>query len=415
MARVSGLKAELALARYYLDQTTIVAPENGHIVNLQVRPGMVASILRVGGTAPFICDDDGYLLANIPAPGGAPGGAVSGVIFNTFASNTSAFTLAAGKPASFLFCSEDGLIMGWNSSVDSTNAHILFDNSKSGAVYKGCTLGGTPLLYAANFNSGTVDVFDGSLTPVVNAKTFVNPAVPAGFGPFNVQLINGSVYVLWAKQGDEKHDDVAGAGNGYLALFDQSGNLLSSLISGGVLNSPSGIAVAPATFSPFGGDLLIENFGDGKVNAFNLTTGVLAGTLNTPAGTPIAIPGMWSINFGSGARNEDPGTLYFTAGIAGGPNNDPVESHGLFGSIQAVPSFSATTVENAASAVSGPITANEWVTITGSGLAATIGAWKVTGAQLPTTINGVSVTINGEAAPVSFVGNQQITHRKQIF
>jgi uncharacterized protein (TIGR03118 family) len=360
---------------------------------------------------------DGYgtksaLVVSIPAPGGATsGGTVTGVIFNTFSSNTSAFTLAAEKPASFLFCSEDGLIMGWNSSVDSTHAHVLFDNSASGAIYKGCALGGTasaPLLYAANFNSGNVDVFNGNLTQVENPKAFINPAVPAGFAPFNVQIIGGNVYVLWAKQDAAKHDDVAGAGNGYLAVFDPFGNLLSSPVSQGLLNSPWGLAIAPSTFVPFGGDLLIGNFGDGKINAYNPTTGAQIGTLNTASGVPIAIPGLWSINFGSGARNEDAGTLYFTAGIGGGPNNDPVESHGLLGSIQAVPSFTSAAVESAASFVSGPIAANEWISITGAGLSATTGAWAPSGTQLPTTLNGVSVMVNNEAAPVSFVGNTQI-------
>jgi uncharacterized protein (TIGR03118 family) len=360
---------------------------------------------------------DGYgtataLIVSIPAPGNTPGGAVTGVILNSFsATNTTAYTLAAGKPAQFIFCSEDGLITGWNSSVDSTHAHILFDNSKSGAVYKGCALGGTaaaPLLFAANFNAGTVDVFDGSLNSVKTLNAFVNPAVPAGFAPFNVQILNGSVYVLWAKQDGAKRDDVAGAGNGYLATFSQSGTLLSAPVSQGALNSPWGMAIAPPSFGPFAGDLLIGNFGDGKIDAFNPLTGVLAGTLNTAAGAPIAIPGLWSINFGSGARNEDSGTLYFTAGIGGGPNNDPLESHGLLGSIQAVPSFTAAGVVSAASFASGPISANEWISISGFGLSPTTGAWKVTPPSLPTTLGGVTVTVNGESAPVSFAGNTQL-------
>jgi len=213
-----------------------------------------------------------------------------------------------------------------------------------------------------------VDVFDGTLTPVKTANAFVNPAVPAGFAPFNVQILSGNVYVVWAKQDAAKHDDVAGAGNGYLAIFNQTGTLLSAPVSQGALNSPWGLAIAPLTFGPFGGDLLIGNFGDGKINAFNPVTGTLAGTLNTAAAAPISIQGLWSINFGSGARNEDSGTLYFTAGIGGGPNNDPVESHGLLGSIQAVPSFTAAGVVSAASFVSGPISANEWISIAGSGL-----------------------------------------------
>lgn len=360
---------------------------------------------------------DGYgtasaLIVNIPAAGGAvTGGPVTGVILNAFSSNPAVFDVAAGKAASFLFCAEDGLISGWNSSVDSTHAKVLFDNSKSGAVYKGCAIGGTsaaPMFYAANFNAGTIDVFDGSFNQVLNAGAFANSLIPAGFAPFNIQNIGGTLYVTYAKQDAMKHDDVAGAGNGYVATFDLTGKLLSNLIAQGPLNSPWGLAIAPATFGPFGGSLLVGNFGDGKINAFSVTTGKLNGTLDDPKGNPIAIVGLWSINFGSGARNEDAGTLYFTAGIGGGPNNDPPESHGLLGSIQGVPVFPVTGVVSTASSAAGPITANEWVSIKGNELSPTTAPWTITGTTLPTTLNGVTVTVNGEAAPVSLVGNTQI-------
>jgi uncharacterized protein (TIGR03437 family) len=220
--------------------------------------------------------------------------------------------------------------------------------------------------------------------------------------------MNGGVYVSFAKQDAQRHDDVAGAGNGYVALFDMSGNLLSNPIAQGPLNSPWGMAIAPAGFGPFAGALLVGNFADGKINAFSLPGGASLGALNDTTGSPIAMPGLWSINFGSGTRNEDAGTLYFTAGVGGGPNNDPVESHGLLGSIQAAPSFTTSGVQNGASFIAGPIAANEWVTIMGSGLSATTASWQVTGTQLPTQLNGVTVTVNGEAAPVSFLGNAQI-------
>ena len=259
---------------------------------------------------------------------------------------------------------------------------------------------------AANFNSGAVDVFDGTLTPV--SRAFANPAVPTTFAPFNVAVLNGSVYVAWAKTDPAKQDDVAGAGNGYVSVFDMSGNLTSNLVSQGPLNSPWGLAIAPATFGPFGGALLVGNFGDGKINAFSLAGGKLLGTLNDSKGNPLAISGLWSLNFGSGARSEDPGTLYFTAGPGGGPKNDPLESHGLLGSIQAVPSFVSAGIQSAASFNSGPIAPNEWVTILGAGLSTTTGSWQITGTTLPVQLNGVKVTVNGEAAPVSFVSNSQI-------
>src|SRR5580692_824772 len=296
------------------------------------------------------------LVVTIPQAGNAgTAGPVTGVIFNPFASNANAFDVQTGKSSLFLFCSQDGVVTGWNQSVSGTKASILFDNSKSGAVYTGCALGGTaaaPYLFAANFNAGTVDVYDGNLNlnaapyntgslplPYSTSSPFSNPAIPAGFAPFNVQNINGVLFVTYAKQDAQKHTNVGGAGNGYVALFNLNGSLIANLISQGPLNSPWGMAIAPDNFGPFAGALLVGNFTDGKINAFNVTTGALLGTLDDTAGNPLAIPGLWSLNFGAGAQGEDPGTLYITAGIGGGPNNDPVESHGLFASIQAAPAF----------------------------------------------------------------------------
>jgi hypothetical protein len=160
-------------------------------------------------------------------------------------------------------------------------------------------------------------------------------------------------------------------GNGYVAMFNLSGSLIANLISQGPLNSPWGMAIAPANFGLFAGALLVGNFG-------------------------------------GGAEGEDPGTLYITGGIGGGPNNDPVESHGLLASIQAAPSFAATGIQNGASFTAGPIAPNSWVAIKGNGMSATTGTWQVTGSTLPTAINGVGVTLNGTAVPVSFMSNTQV-------
>src|ERR1700686_2135140 len=164
--------------------------------------------------------------------------------------------------------------------------------------------------------------------PYSTSSSFSNPAIPAGFAPFNVQNIDGTLFVTYAKQDAQKHDDVGGPGNGYVATFNLSGSLIANLVSQGPLNSPWGMAIAPANFGPFGGALLVGNFTDGKINAFNATTGAMLGTLDDTTGNPIAIPGLWSLNFGSGAQSEDPSTLYITAGIGGGPNNEPLGSHG---------------------------------------------------------------------------------------
>jgi uncharacterized protein (TIGR03437 family) len=308
--------------------------------------------------------------------------------------------------------------------VSGTKASILFDNSKSGAVYTGCAVGGTaatPYLFAANFNAGTVDVYDANMNlnpppygqsglpqPFSGSSSFSNPEIPTGFAPYNVQNINGTLFVTYAKQDAQKHVSVGGQGNGYVAMFNLNGALIANLISAGPLNSPWGMAIAPSNFGLFAGALLVGNFSDGTINAFNPTTGAMLGTLDDATGTPIAIPGLWSLNFGGGAQSEDPGTLYITAGIGGGPNNDPVQSHGLLASIQAAPSFVTSGIQNAASFVAGPIAPNTWVQIKGNGLSMTTGTWQVTGSTLPTQVNGVGVTINGTPVPVSFVSNTQV-------
>ena len=352
---------------------------------------------------------DGYgnkvaLTVSIPAPGGATGGAVTGVI----SSGAAAAFNTGGKPSSFLFCSEDGIISGWNTG---TTAAVLVDNSKAGAIYKGCTLMTNtpigPVLYAANFNSGKIDSWDGKLNAnPLPANAFVNTAIPAGFAPFNIQAIGSYLYVTYAKQDDQKEDDVAGAGNGYLAVFDTVGNLVGNLVAKGQLNSPWGLVMAPATFGPFPNALLVGNFGDGNINAFNPLTGALLGTLGLvdSKGAAATIPGLWSLSFGSGAQNEDPGTLYFTAGPGGGPNNDPLESHGLLGSISPVPTVKTNGLLNAGSLLSGPIAPGTFVTISGNALSPITASAQTTG----TALSGVSVAVNGEPAFVSFIGNTQI-------
>jgi len=365
------------------------------------------------------------LVVTIPQAGNAGTvGPVTGVVFNPFTSTANGFDVQTGKPALFIFCSEDGVISGWNQTVSGTKASILFDNSASGAVYTGCAIGGTaaaPYLFAANFNAGTVDVYDLNLNlnpvpynqnaqplPYAGSSSFSNPAVPAGFAPYNVQNIGGTLFVSYALQNAAKRDSVAGVGNGYVATFNVNGSLIANLVSQGPLNSPWGMAVAPPSYGAFAGALLVGNFADGKINAFSPSTGVLLGTLADLNGNPISIPGLWSLDFGGGADSEDPGTLYITAGIGGGPNNDPVESHGLFASIQAAPSFAISGIQNGASLIAGPIAPDTWTTIEGNGLSPATGSWQTAGSTLPTVVNGVGVTVNGTPVPVSFVSNTQV-------
>jgi len=353
-------------------------------------------------------------IVSIPSAGGVKtGGHVTGVIFNTFSTNTSAFDVAPGTAPSFMFCTGDGVIVGW-AGADANQAVTLFDNSKSGADYTGCALGGTstaPYIFAANFSNATVDVYDLNLNlnPGAFAHAFVDASIPAGYAPFNVVNLNGQLYVTYAKQSSSQKTQVFGAGNGYVAVFDMNGSLIKTLISQGALNAPWGLAIAAPAFGPFPGDLLVGNLGDGTINAFNLTTGVQAGTLNGPNGAPISIQGLWNIAFGSGAQSEDPGTLYFTAGPGTlGTATDPLYSHGLLGSIQAVPFFTGTNVLNGGSLLAGPIAPNEWVTIKGAGLAPTTVTTQALGGVSPLAAAGVGVTVGGAAAPLDFVSSTQI-------
>lgn len=348
------------------------------------------------------------LVVNVPAGGGATTpGKVTGVIF----SGASTFKVG-GQTAFFIFCTEDGTISGWNPSVDKTHAKIMVDNSKSGAQYKGCTVGGTstaPLLYAADLPNGKIDVWDANLN-AVTGMPFTNSAVPSGFGPFNIQNLGGTLYVAYAQQSSRGmpggygygNMHAAAAGSGYVASFNMSGVLVMNMSGQGALNSPWGLAIAPAAFGDFAGMLLVGNFGDGMIHAFNPSTGAMAGTLNDENGAPIAIDGLWSLNFGNGTVS-DQDTLYFTAGIQG-------RVHGLLGSLQAAPSFVTAGIENAASA-DARIAPNSYVAIFGNALAATSRGWvsaDFMNGALPTTLDGVSVSINGEAAYINFVNPLQL-------
>jgi uncharacterized protein (TIGR03118 family) len=395
--------------------------------------GIVAS-----PTSPFWISDNGTglstlyngngavtpLVVAIPGPAGAaaPGqkcgaaplgpGAPTGNVYN----DTTSFLIGTA-PASFIFASEQGVIVGWNGSVGQTGA-ILQDRSATGAVYKGLALATRsegPLLYAANFNAGTIDVFDGSMNAVTLPGGFTDSSIPAGFAPFNIQNLNGSLYVTYAKQDAKRHDDVAGPGNGYIDVYDLNGLLLRRLVSAGPLNSPWGLAMAPASFGDFGGALISGNFGDGTINAFDPTTGKFLGSLQDRTGKPIHISGLWGLSFGNGARANaaaaasggDASFLYFAAGIAG---PDTVESHGLLGTIGAGPAILANGVLNAAS-FGGSVSPGSFASIFGSGLAATTRSWgnaDFVNGKLPVQLDGVSVTIDGAPAYVYFVSPGQI-------
>ena len=265
---------------------------------------------------------NGPLVVKIPQPDGSDGGTPTGTVFNGG---------GGFNGDRFLFATEDGTIAGWNPAVNFTRARIEVDRSAVGlgAVYKGLAIGNNGVadhIYASNFRFGTIEVFDGSYTMVTLSGSFTDPGIPAGFAPFNIQNLGGVLYVTYAMQKPDKHDDQSGPGFGYVDAYDLNGQLLRRVASAGTLNSPWGLAIAPASFGNFHNNLLVGNFGDGRINAYNLGTGAFRGQLKSETSAPIEIPGLWGLRFGNGGVGASPNTLYFAAGI-----ND--EQDGLFGSI----------------------------------------------------------------------------------
>jgi uncharacterized protein (TIGR03118 family) len=262
-----------------------------------------------------------------PAPSAPPSTLASptGIVFNPSVDFVVGNDAARG-PAQFIFATEDGTISGWNPNVNPTAAVLAVDNSGQNAIYKGIALGttgGVNYIYVTNFHAGTVDVFDGTFTPALPGS-FVDTSIPAGFAPFGIQNINGDIYVTYAKQDANRQDVVAGAGLGYVNVFDASGSQesLSRVAAQGKLNAPWGIALAPATFGHFGGAIIVGNFGDGQLNAYLGDT--FQGQLSFANGDPIVISGLWGLGFGNGSGAGSTNTLYFSAG----PNG---EVNGLFG------------------------------------------------------------------------------------
>lgn len=271
------------------------------------------------------------LVVTVPvAAGGTPPSAPTGLVFN----NTTSFLATSNLPARFIFSSENGTITAWNSG---TEAMLMADHSASNAIYKGLAIGstgGSNYLYATDFHNGKVDVFDGAFQSVTLDGAFVDPNIPAGYAPFGIQNVGGELYVTYALQDDDKEDDVQGPGYGYVDIYSLSGQLLRRFASEGPLNSPWAVVAAPGSFGKWGGKLLVGNFGDGLINAFDATTGTWLGPLQDGQNQAISIPGLWALAFGNGSRGGDSSRLYFTAGIAG---DGSLEDHGLFGSLSAMP------------------------------------------------------------------------------
>lgn len=265
------------------------------------------------------------LVVTIPSPTAGEVAAPTGLVFN----GTPGFVVSAGAksgPSVFIFSTEDGTIAAWSPAVDLHNAVIAVPNSGT-AIYKGLatgTSGGKNFIYATNFHDGVVEMYDSSFHLT---KSFTDPTVPLGYAPFGIENIEGELYITFALQDDDKKDDVKGAGHGFIDVFTTDGTWKSRFASNGVLNSPWGLALAPPSFGKYAHRLLVGNFGDGRINAFDFPSGISEGPLHDTLGQPMTIDGLWALKFANGGPSGRKNHLLFTAGLAD-------ESHGLFGFIR---------------------------------------------------------------------------------
>jgi len=276
------------------------------------------------------------LVVTIPPsdPNTTSTGSPTGTVFN----GTTEFAIAKDKTAIFLFATEDGTISGWNPAVNPTKA-IIAVNEGTASVFKGLTIAqasinGKPLgyyLYAANFRKGEVSVYNTFFEHnIVAEQNFAHFHAPAGYAPFNVQNIGDNIYVAYAKQDAAKHDEIDGAGLGFVAVFRSNGCLIQVLQPGPWFNAPWGLAVAPSDFGAYSHDVLVGNFGSGEILAFDPVSGSYRGKIRDANNNPIQIPGLWGLSFGNGTAPGGPATTLF---FGAGPDN---EANGLFGALTAV-------------------------------------------------------------------------------
>jgi uncharacterized protein (TIGR03118 family) len=340
--------------------TTAYAAKNSYDVNIIVSDGYVAStrvdphLVNGWGVAfnpngfVWVADNgtglstlyDGLgnpqsLVVSIPPAEGSGAGKPTGIVFSGSGDFVVASAAKSG-PSRFLFATEDGLIAGWAPTVDATHAIRAYPPAgapPSDAVYKGLALastGGANFLYATDFVGGKIDVFDATFMPVTMPGGFTDPKLPKNFAPFNVQAVGDHLIVTYAKREDGETDETAGPGLGVVDEFDATGHLLRRIAQHGKLNAPWGIAIAPSTFGKFAGDILIGNFGDGAINAYDVRSGNFRGQLKGADHRVLHLEGIWGMAFGNDRNNQPKGTLFFAAG----PDD---ENHGMYGAITPSP------------------------------------------------------------------------------
>jgi uncharacterized protein (TIGR03118 family) len=286
---------------------------------ISILPGQDFWIANNNGGTSTLYDLNGVkdttIVVTIPGAKNNPNGNCAPGCPTGNVSNGNATYFGGGQ---FIFDTEDGLIVDW--TPGNNTAAVGFDNSASGAVYKGLAVLNSNILLAANFNSGKVDVLTSSFTHTALNGSFTDPTLPAGYAPHGIHVINNQVYVAYAKQDGAKHDAMPGAGLGQVDIFDMNGNFVKVLVAaGGQLNAPWAVVATPATFGAFPNAILVGNFGDGTINAYD-TTGKFLGQLTDSSNKVLVNPGLWDLVFGGGGPSGAPGALYLTAGGSNQPN-----------------------------------------------------------------------------------------------
>lgn len=320
----TALVADVAGAAAHVDANLVNA------WGVAFNPNGFVWVANNGSNTSTLYDGNGVpqtLVVGIPA---AAAGAArpTGIVFNGSQDFKVTQNGVTGASA-FIFVSEAGTVSGWSPAVNRTSSITVVDGGANGPVYKGLAIGkvgANNYLYAADFRNGAIDVFDAGFAKTTLAGNFRDPNLPAGYAPFNIQAIGDRLYVAYARRAAGAVDETRGAGFGVVAVFDMAGNYVKELTAGGVLNAPWGLAVAPANLGTFSNAILVGNFGDGKINAFDATSGAWIGPLSKPDGTPIVIDGLWGMAFGNGLNAQPATTLFFAAG----PGD---ETHGQYGRI----------------------------------------------------------------------------------
>ena len=331
-------------------QTNLVSNSAATAAATTIDPNLVGGWgLSASSTGPWWLSDNGNGLSTLYTGAGvteslvvtiptadankSKTGTPTGILFN---GSTTDFMLADGKPASFLFCTLDGLLVGWNGSV-SNNTGEIAANESSNSMFTGMAVAQAKVngttstyLYVANFSQATIEVFDTNFNRVPAIESAIaSVGEPAGYAPFNIQNIGGNLYVTLAEQNKKKNNQVNGRGKGVVGVITPEGKLLGGLETGNFLNAPWGIALAPGNFGAYSHDLLVGNNGSGAIDVFNPVTGQFLGKLRDATNAVIKINGLWGLSFGSGSASGGPATSLFFAAAPG-------TAGGLFGAITPV-------------------------------------------------------------------------------